>query len=307
MKRALLHLMAGCVSACANDPLSPPAATTGQVALVLPALKVMAHAAASGGSGHSLFDNHVPCVRRGVLTYSDQGNDRLVTWHGCYLGPGLSATGSGRLSPQGAGAWRWNGRLHVTLHDTAIVAIDSFTVSGVDSSLSAQLRDTGGLSLETIPNPGGSLDALTAADLERIANHPLMVLGSFLLNETMETGRGDHIHDFPFGTTAVTVVNHLPRLENAWSVANLGGVIVDGDFDMFWGIFDTVGNSLNAIRLDMQGSFRLGGGLPRVVLTQLTWQVEGTGGGFPTTAQITLELRGPSGGRTYRTSVRVDD
>jgi hypothetical protein len=305
MKRFLLLLaLAGC-----TDPLStvdPPDGA--QSARIMPGLKAMAFATATSGSGHSLFDNHVPCVRRGVITYSDdEAGRRQVAFHGCYIAPGVSASGQGRLLPAGS-AWRWEGPIQITLDDTLIVGVDTFSVAAVDAVVLAALQDTSGLTLNTIANASGSLDALSNADLNRIAHHLAMVLGSFQLDETLEAARGNHTHTFSFGTSVVTIdPNLLPHLANAWTAANLGGVIVDGAFTMEWGRFETSGNNLNAMRLDLSGDFRLGGGLPRVDLTGMRWLVTGTGGGFPADISITLELTGPAGSRTFQATVRVDD
>lgn len=306
MKKALL--MCALLAACSDPvaPLDPP--DDDQSARIMPGLRAMAFATATSGSGHSLFDNHVPCVRRGVITYSDDDlGRRQAAFHGCYLAAGVRASGQGHLVPLGS-SWRWEGPLQITLDDTLVVGVDSFSLAAVDAAVLAALRDTSGLTLNTIANASGSLDALTNADLNRIAHHLGMMLASFQLDETLEAAQGNHTHTFSFGTTVVTIdPSLLPHLANTWTNANLGGVIVDGVFTMEWGIFETSGNSLNAMRLDLSGDFRLGGGLPRVHLTGLRWLVTGTGAGFPANVTIALELTGPSGTRSFTTTVRLDD
>lgn len=68
------------------------------------------------------------------------------------------------------------------------------------------------MNIDAIPNPSGSLDALTTADLERLALDPGLALFAFLIDEISEVGP-DHTHHLGGGIPKIT----LARLD--WSVA----------------------------------------------------------------------------------------
>ena len=50
---------------------------------------VMALAIALSEEGRALFDNFVPCVRRGIVDYRNSDKGRRVTFSGCDLGDGV--------------------------------------------------------------------------------------------------------------------------------------------------------------------------------------------------------------------------
>src|SRR4051812_34386840 len=90
------------IAACQHDTTSP--LTTGSIdARVASALSVAGFAVATGGEGHSFFDNHLACLRRGVTTYSNDAAGRIVAFHGCLVAPGVVIDGSGHLAWSGSG------------------------------------------------------------------------------------------------------------------------------------------------------------------------------------------------------------
>jgi hypothetical protein len=111
----------------------------------------------------------------------------------------------------------------------------------------------------------------------------------------------------PCGTATVTYdAERLPHVENEWSSCNFATMILDGSFRAEWGRFD-VNSDPGALRMDLQGNFRLGGGVPEVELTTLRWTVEGIPADFPGNITVTLLLVGPSDQRTWQATIPVDD
>jgi len=229
-----------------------------------------------------------------------------------------------------AAGFTWAGELRVTVDGEPHVLTEGFTVSDIVAAgtepvelqslrvalepaavvvteagpLLDQIFDPTGIDLGTIPNPSGSVATLSEADLRRIALHGAMDLAFFLLDETVESARGDHEHQMPCGTSGVTYdAEQLPHVTNAWSQCPDRGLLFDGDFTMEWGRWELNGRELVAIRMDLTGSLTIGGGIPTIELTSLRWTVTPSG----TDLEITLELEGPGGARTVAWTIPVDD
>ena len=355
MNRFLPAATAALVCACGHDPAAPvfTPLPPAQIASVAPSLGAMAFALATAGEGHSFFDNHLSCVRRGVVTYVNDDAGRVVTFHGCQVADDIVLDGTGRIrwAETSAGPThprfcatglaasclaelRWEGSLLIGT-GAAQTQVTAFTVSSIvaadrvanpsiglvtasvvlgdstaavtGASLFDAIFDTTGITLSTLPNAGGSLTALTDADLARLAHHLGMDLGALLLDETLEAARGNHAHTLPCGTTTVTIDGaQLPHLANDWTSCTDRGLVIDGDFTMQWGRFEIVNNQPGVIRMDLAGDFTIGGGVPATHLTSLRWTVSGNGG-LPGRVSIVLELTGPGGTRTWQASVDVDD
>ncbi len=113
----------------------------------------------------------------------------------------------------------------------------SFT--GSDPDLFEAFIDTTGLALSNLPNPSGSLTALTEADLARLALGFGPEFGFDLIQETLAANVGDHTHHMPCGTATVTYdAERLPHVVNEWSSCNFATMILDGPFRAEWGRFD---------------------------------------------------------------------
>jgi hypothetical protein len=179
----------------------------------------------------------------------------------------------------------------------------SVTVS--DPSLPAQVFDTTGLHINSLSNPGGSLGALSEADLKRLAYHAGIGLASFLFDETLEIGRPPHTHDLGCGTSSVSHVDAVtPRIDNEWDQCHLiPGLFASGQFGFTWGEFDVDAGRLTMV---LDGSLTIGGGVPTVVLTSWSWSVEGLTG-FPAQIRIRGAIRAGSDVRSYNFTVMVDD
>jgi hypothetical protein len=348
--------LCGLLASCRNviDPILPPLLESEDAGQVAPGIAAISFAVATAGQGHSFFDNHLPCVRRGVATYVNSATGRVVYFQGCEIAPGIVVDGAGTLDWSGPGlsptrpifcandetscltALRWSGDLHINIGDTAYATLQSFTLSNIvararttapfiglqsatvslaDTTTAAlgpatfdALFDTTGMVLSTRPNATGSVASLTDTDLARLTHHLSMRLAAFLLDETLEANRGNHAHTLPCGTTTVTIdASQLPHLANDWQSCNELGMIVDGAFTMEWGQFQTTGNQLGVIRMDLTGDFRIGGAIPQIHLTSLRWTAQGLAGGLPGDLSTILELSGPGGSRVFHARIRVDD
>jgi hypothetical protein len=256
-----------------------------------------------------------------------------------WSGDGLSPTRPEFCATDAASSclttFRWNGSIEVTVDEATVVTMDQFTVTsivarqrasspfaglaswevtangqsftGSDPDLFEAFIDTTGLALSNLPNPSGSLTALTEADLARLALGFGPEFGFDLIQETLAANVGDHTHHMPCGTATVTYdAERLPHVENEWSSCNFATMILDGSFRAEWGRFD-VDSDPGALRMDLQGNFRLGGGVPEVELTTLRWTIEGIPADFPGNITVTLLLVGPSDQRTWRATIPVDD
>jgi len=342
-----LVLAAGCDDATGPhlDSLTPEIADriAGPVAF-------LAFAVASGSEGHSFLDNFLPTPRRGVIHYVDTPIGRSATFYGCDLGGGIVLEGRGELVWVGpdlaperdrfcsyAGdclsAFRWTGRLTLTLDGEKTVAVDEFSVTDLatvtpfgelphpvsatvavagstvpvdDPDLYQGIFDATGIDPGSLPNPSGSLDALTSPDMHRLAYHAGLYLAYLLLNEMSEV-LADHTHEMPCGTTTVTFdQDRFAHVACSWSDCPLQGIFYGGEFNME---FDPAGTDFGAPRLtmDLTGDLTLGGGVPSVRLSAWQWRAEFPQE-FPGAMKVSMVLDGYAGDRrTFSETVLVDD
>jgi hypothetical protein len=227
-------LAAGC-SGAGSDSVAP----TSTPSLLASKVAVLAVAVATGGEGHAFFDNFIPCPRRGVIDYTNIPAGRRATFSGCDAGDGVIVDGSAEVRwVSGDDRTRITrievvGALRVGGSGASETLIDALTVTDIAFSSPAEpsvlnlvvaaVRVTAlgatapidplaspanvftpsGRSIDAIPNPAGSLDALTEADLKAIAYGTAMRLASLLFDETLESQRGAHEHELPCGTVRV--------------------------------------------------------------------------------------------------------
>lgn len=332
-------------AACGGAPsLTGPQPGTPQLAASK--LAILAVGAATAPQGRSFFDNFLPCPRRGVIDYRNTPLGRQVTFSGCDAGDGVVVDGSAELRWTQAGGDRERierievvGPLTVRVGEAAST-LQSITITGIafrqPSSESNELvverlitsdvrvvsagtvamldeRATPAavfrpaITADAIPNPGGSLDALTDADLKRIAYHGAMALAGILFNETLEIQRGAHEHVEPCGTMQVTpiVATNLPLLQMSWNACDMRlGIFESGNFSAQW-----LEMSQQSGRLSMrvQGALTLGGGVPTVTLDRLDWTVSNLAAGFPATIRIAGTLVRGAQQRSYVFDLVVDD
>jgi hypothetical protein len=351
---ALAILATACVASCGGDPVSPNPVAAAQAARVAPRLAVMTFAVAIGPEGRSFFDNFLPCLNRGALSYVNSAVGRRVWFRGCDLGTGIVIDGNGEIEwaadAPGPGregfcvfgapsrcdvGFRWNGSLAITFDDTLTVVLDAYEVTDLvttfgvdtiqlqslnvviggatipmnDAELAAKLFDATGRTLDAIPNPSEEVTALSSADLHRLAYQGITDLSAFLLDETLESARGDHVHTLSCGTSSVTYdAQQRPTITSTWNACNINGLIYDGTFAMTWGEFDVTSTTLSAIRLDVSGTLTLGGGVPRVRITNMQDRMSNAdGGGVEGLLGVALTLTGTGGSRSLSVTLLVDD
>jgi len=158
--------------------------------------------------------------------------------------------------------------------DSLTVSLQGEIFTVTDGTLPAQVFETTGMSTNSIPNPDNSLSVLTEADVKRIAYHGAMILVRFLVNETLEVGRGDHTHELDCGTSAVTVkADNTPHIDNTWNQCDIGlGLFIDGTFSLDWENLDYNSGTLPMV---VEGDLRIGGGIPVIVIKRLEWTLIG--------------------------------
>jgi hypothetical protein len=332
-----LAVATGLLGACGGDtagPVQAPGPTASKVA-------VLAIAVATGDEGRAFFDNFIPCPRRGVIDYTNTPAGRRATFSGCDAGDGVVVDGDAEVRWVEAGnreriaRIEVGGVLRVRTGDGGEVTVNELTVTGVSFASSTEpsvlnlvtdpVRVTAlgattpldpraspanvfapaGRSMDAIPNPSGSLDALTDVDLKAIAYGAAMRLASLLFDETLESQRGEHDHQLPCGRVHVIPdpSTRLVRIENTWTSCDLeSGIFVGGTFTQRWAEFDGPSGRLSMV---IEGQPALGGNVPRIVLSRYEWSVTA----LPTPGMTRFSGRLVAGGRerTFSFDVRTDD
>jgi hypothetical protein len=322
---------------CGGGGTSPDATPN----LVASKVAVLGVAIATGGEGHSFFDNYITCPRRGVINYTNSSAGRVATVTGCDTGDGVVIDGtaevrwvsgsdrsritqlvvSGALrAREGAGGETTVGDVTVTgiafttPNEPAVlslvVAPVRVTFNGSTSALDSRASPAnvfapGGRGIDAIPNPSGSLDALTDVDLRAIAYGTGMRLARLLFDETLESQRGEHDHTIPCGTVHVApdVTPNLVRLQNSWNGCDLGeGIFVSGAFSQRWTAFD---GAAGRVAMVIDGQPVIGGNVPRVQLTRLEWSV--TALSSPGNVRIAGTLTSATGARSFSFDLLIDD
>jgi len=189
---------------------------------------------------------------------------------------------------------------------SALVSVGGTDVPVNDGSIVADVFPVDGIHLETIPNPGRSLSALTAVDFKRILFQVGTDLAGFLFDETLESQRGDHVHTLDCGTSTVTVfASGLPSILNQWEQCRfLPGIVIDGTFSLAWSDFDWDNSVLAEV---MKGDFTIGGGVPTVDIHEMGWRIEALDSSLMGQVRMTGWFR--QGGRAWEIVVdlTVDD
>ena len=175
-----------------------------------------------------------------------------------------------------------------------------------DETLISQLFDTSAMDINSIPNPSRSLSALTESDMKRLAYDQAPFLFMFLVNEAMESQRGDHTHEYPCGTSVVTqnLEDQTTRIDNTWNNCDLNssGLFMDGTFS-------TVGNfdgKLNQVTIIIEGDLTIGGGIPKVTISRLEWSLEWADS-LLGQVRISGEIDGEVDERSFSFDLIVDD
>lgn len=334
---ALTAFVVGCGDAGSTAPL-----TSGNVS-VASKLATVAVAVATAPEGTAFFDNFLPCPRRGVVDYRNSDHGRFATFSGCDVGDGIVIDGTAEVRWTSPGADRTHittidipGPLHVTVVGGTPLDVGGITISSIAFSAagspfasptverflyaSARVTIAGetftpsaladparvfvtGLTLDALP--AVPVDALTDADMKRLAYHVSVGLADILFNETEETQRGNHIHTFDCGTIRVTVdtVRNLPTLDMNWNACDVGeGLIMSGIFTVDWTQFDP---QTGALAMRVVGSMTVGGGLPRTTLSRLDWSLSGIKT-YPANAHMEMQIVGDKQ-RSFSINLVLDD
>ncbi len=157
--------------------------------------------------------------------------------------------------------------------DSLTVTLLGETMRVDDETLISQLFDTSAMDINSIPNPSKSLSALTESDMKRLAYGQAPFLFSLLLNEAIESQRGDHTHEYPCGTNVVThnLEDQSTQLDNTWNNCDLtsSGLFMDGTFSLE-GDFDE-----KKMAIIIEGDLTIGGGIPKITIRRYEWSIEG--------------------------------
>jgi hypothetical protein len=155
---------------------------------------------------------------------------------------------------------------------------DSRVIRVGQGALPRDLFDFGTLTLESIPNPSRSIDALSDSDQQRVVlDGVLRGLGSLLMDEALEGARGDHEHDVEgCGTSDVTYDSAEVRVAHRWT--RCSGTPKHGLALVWDGNFAAVLRSPDIRRridIILTGPVVVGGSVPTVEISTLTVSVEG--------------------------------
>ena len=174
-----------------------------------------------------------------------------------------------------------------------------------DATLISQLFDTSAMDIDSIPNPSKSLSALTESDMKRLVYDQGLFLSRFLLNEVIESQRGNHTHDYPCGASAITqnLEDQTTRIDNTWNSCDLNssGMFMDGSFSLE-GNFDDE----ELFSMTIEGTLTIGGGIPKVTIRRMEWSLEGAKS-YPAQVRIFGKIYGEVDERTFSFDLIVDD
>lgn len=158
---------------------------------------------------------------------------------------------------------------------------DGRTVRVDEKALPRDLFDLTTMDLESIPNPSGSLNALTEVDLQRLVlDGVLRGLGVLLIDDAMESPRGDHEHEMEgCGSWFVKYTSDPPemRVDNHWDrcrgTPKHGlGLVWDGTFTA---LLRWIPDPPGGLDLSIEGPLTIGGGVPKITTSRLLLHVEG--------------------------------
>jgi hypothetical protein len=162
------------------------------------------------------------------------------------------------------------------------------------------------ISANAIPNAANSLNALTEADIQRIAYHGALSLAAILFNETLEIQRGVHSHIEACGSMQVTpdITRNVPQLGMNWNMCDLNyGLFASGSFLVDWSEFNQDAGRMSMI---VQGPITFGGGVPTITLSRMEWSASGISS-LPGTIRISGRLVRGTLDRSFSFDVIVDD
>ena len=188
--------------------------------------------------------------------------------------------------------------------DSMTVMLLGETMKVDDETLISQLFDTSAMDINSIPNTSKSLSALTESDMKRLAYDQALFLGRFLINEVMESQRGNHSHEYPCGTSVVSqnLEDQTKRIDNTWNDCDLisSGISMDGAFSLE-GNFDR-----ELLAITTEGVLTIGGGIPKITIRRLEWSFEWENS-LPAPVRISGKIYGEVDERSFSFDLIVDD
>ena len=188
--------------------------------------------------------------------------------------------------------------------DSLTVTLLGETMKVDDETLISQLFDASAMDINSIPNPSKSLSALTESDMKRLAYGQAPFLFSLLLNEAMESQRGDHTHEYPCGSIVVTqnLEDQSTRIDNTWNSCDLtsSGLFMDGTFTLEENF------SERQWAIIIEGDLTVGGGIPKIAMRRYEWSLEGA---TSTMGQVRIsgKIYGEVDERSFSFDLIVDD
>jgi len=188
--------------------------------------------------------------------------------------------------------------------DSLTVTLLGKTMKVDDETLISQLFDTSAMDINSVPNPTKSLSALTESDMKRLAYDGTTFLALIVLNEFMESQRGDHTHENPCGASVVTqnLVDQTTRIDNTWNNCDLtsGGLFMDGTFSVE-GNFDE-----KLVSITIEGALTVGGGIPKIAIRRYEWSLEGANS-LLGEVRISGKIYGEADERSFSFDLILDD
>ena len=342
---AALGLMV--LAACGGSDSQPQTPSPEQIERLSSRLAVMTLVVAVAREGRGAFDNFLPCVRRGVINYYNTEAGRHATFSNCDLGDGVSVHGDGELKwvwPELSMNRRtisrimWAGSLTAVVDDNTEVQINELEIDALemeidfkrdlpgrlqlgsltvrslgetvrveDNTMPSKLFDTSAMDIDSIPNHANSLAALTESDMKRLAYNEVAPWILFLINEGLESQRGNHTHEGPCSTSVVTqnLEAGTTRIGNTLRDCNFtgSGLFMDGTFSLEGVFLD------ESVSIIIEGDLTIGGGVPKTTIRKLEWSIENLDSSLtgPGRSLISGKIYGETDDRPFSFELIVDD
>ena len=335
------------LAACAGSDSQPQTPSPENIERLASRLSVMTLVVAVAREGRGAFDNFLPCVRRGVINYHNTEAGRQATFSDCDLGSGVTVHGDGELKwvgpdlstdRQTISRISWTGGLIAIVDDNIEVQINEFEIDAIemeidfkrdfpgrllldsltvrllgetvrveDNILPSRIFDTSAMDIDSIPSHSNSLSALTESDMKRLAYNEVAPWILFLINEGLESQRGNHTHEGPCSTSVVTqnLEDGTTRIDNTLGQCDFtgSGLFIDGTFSLEGTFLD------ESVAIIIEGVLTIGGGVPKTTIRKLEWSIENldsspTG---PGQSLISGKVYGETDDRSFSFDLIVDD
>ena len=338
MRKRLLLVLA--LLGCDKSVIDPPL-TSADAQLIAPRLATIAVAVAVGSQGRGFLDNFIPCGRRGIVNYYNSEGARTAEFAGCDVGGGVVIDGTASITWSGVRNQPVTNPTSVTLTGDLTVAVNGSTTKvrelvvnnvrftsqqpdmfrlipdslrielagGNYTSSSAtsprSILDPSNLTITTLPNPSGSLNTLTEADIKRLAFDAGLKLAWYLASNVRQEQPGPTAIQSACGVTHIAWDPQLVRTYflHEWIECTLGaGLLVSGSFQhaLPGPFFITT-----TLPMIAEGSITFGGAVPIIHLTRFEWTIEIPQ--MPGVAHISGLLQTSLQQREFSFNIYIDD